>query len=553
MNQSTSNVLDNLNREKKISFVQDVFHWDVKVRNRMLKSSILLPIGCKQVSVSHLKILIQTVSKETHGIVLSDISPFDRQNVNSFKKISSDRTLNALQKYVPDAEATVMYLKLTRKAGDAFTEEEISPLDRIHDTFRALYFFRGWRKWLETYENDQSIKYDVEKNFLSQNAFTCLELNAYNLLNLITKLRDSNQDHLFMPSLFSSQNCEHTFRRFRSMTTANWTKINFSMCEVLHMVARVELMNDISFFKLSKSTVFPRIQNQTDVSRTTYSLPENTEIQAMLEKALETALFDLTKFEISADRNDILSCDIKKHQIPAKTVSESDDGSNIEIGLSGAIDCTYFRDYSETNSDNVIDENSKFVNIFDEDGSTKLIKKSAIVWLLSERSKLSNDRLKRVQARKENESNGPKRKCASDDILKAKKYKTENNLYESEIEIGNWCIFKNENHGIILGSVLAFKYVNGRTEKDKQYCLDSVVTHSTSTNERPIEVLALWYKLNDDFSLQRLKSPSFFVSKVQYLGHINPPDIDQSLNSNEKKYKITKNIDDLKKIISKFN
>lgn len=222
----------------------------------MLKFSINLPMGSYQVSVTHLKILIKTVRKEVHGLVLSHICPEDRQNVSSFEKITSERVLSALVKYVPQSEATIKYLELSRDITNAFTDVDLSPLERVHLVWKSLYFFRCWRKWISSYE---FVKYNLEDNFISQNAFTCLEINAYGLLHLIKKFRESNQPQLFLITLFSSQNCESTFRQLRSITTANWTKINFSMIDLLHAMSRIELQNDIAYFRLCDTAIFPRV------------------------------------------------------------------------------------------------------------------------------------------------------------------------------------------------------------------------------------------------------------------------------------------------------
>lgn len=99
MNQPSNDVVGNLYREQWISFVQDSIHYGAKNRNRILKYSILLPIGSEQVSATHLKMLIKYVPKAVHGPVPSDICPFDRQNFATFLKVSSESVLNALDKY----------------------------------------------------------------------------------------------------------------------------------------------------------------------------------------------------------------------------------------------------------------------------------------------------------------------------------------------------------------------------------------------------------------------------------------------------------------------
>lgn len=165
-------------------------------------------------SIGHLKILIDSVSKDVHGLVRSDIPPDDKQNFCSFEKVTDPRVLDALNRYVVDSEATSMYLKLSKQMCSSFMEPNLNPLERISKMLHALYFLRTWRKWILAQEPCKDLpKPSLDKNFISGNAFTCAELNAYALLNLITKFRDASTPGLFLPTLFQSQACEHTFDR----------------------------------------------------------------------------------------------------------------------------------------------------------------------------------------------------------------------------------------------------------------------------------------------------------------------------------------------------
>lgn len=118
--------------------------------------------------------------------------------------------LNALNKHVADSAATIMYLKHSRDLIRAFTDVGLTPLDRVLMAWRTLYFFRAWHKWIQGHEN----QYNINDNFISQNCFTCMEINAYGLLHLIKKFGDNNQSNLFLIGLFNSRTCEETFRQF---------------------------------------------------------------------------------------------------------------------------------------------------------------------------------------------------------------------------------------------------------------------------------------------------------------------------------------------------
>lgn len=148
-NQPSHDVLSNLSREQSISFIQDTVHLGTKLRNRLLKHSILMSMGSQQVSVAHLKILLKEVGKEVHGLVWSDICTEDRQNFSSLQKVMQNRVLNALEKYVPESEATVKYLRLCKDITQSFLDVNLSPLERISMIWRSLYFVRVWRNWMK--------------------------------------------------------------------------------------------------------------------------------------------------------------------------------------------------------------------------------------------------------------------------------------------------------------------------------------------------------------------------------------------------------------------
>lgn len=235
----------------KLNYIQDTVHIGTKLRNRMLNSSIVLYMGNKVVSIVHIKTLLQMVPKEIHGLVYSDINPEDRQNYNSLQKIMQDRVLNAMKLNVADCDGTIMYLKLCRLITSSFIEPKLAPIERIYNIWYAVFFFRCWKKYIIA-SDDQSLN----ANFISNNSYTCVEINAHNLIEIVRKLRSTGEENLFLTTLFASQPCENIFRMMRSMGTINYTKINFWLNELLHMIARVEILNKTIY--TCKAIEFPR-------------------------------------------------------------------------------------------------------------------------------------------------------------------------------------------------------------------------------------------------------------------------------------------------------
>lgn len=565
LNQTTPNVLQNLSREQWISFIQDLIHLATKLRNRLLKTSILLPMGSKQVSITHLKLLIRTIGKEIHGLVQSDICPQDRQNYISFEKITHDRVLKALEENIPDSEATVMYLKLSKNMIQAFNDVDMEPLKRVYLIWHALIYFRAWRKWI------QKNKYHTENNFISSNAFTCIELNAYGILHLICKFRDSNRSDLFLPALFNSQPCEHTFRQFRSMTTANWTKINFSMLEVLQMISRIEMQNNIAYFKLPDLVILPRIHNKPEKHKI-HTLPTNIELEEVLEKAQKMALLDAEKFGMILTDDEIQFCELTKGNIIGEQAEAivNDDIDDFEYpdDFLETLDCTYFRDFSSTVDE--IDGNSGFIKVLHKDGSERIISKGSLVWRATQSTKpLSKDRLTRVQAQKTTHPcespKSTKKMYNSQHGSNAKKLDLRDELrIMNEIQIGEYCIFRKHTEDphknaflkkAVIGMVLGFKYATGKTDKEKQYSLETAPTTLMtveSVTKRGIEVLALWYTLNDNLIFETPQIPSFFINIDNYVATVSPPQILQTSATNGKKYKMHGNVNKIRESLSEL-
>lgn len=129
-----------------------------------------------------------------------------------------------------------------------------------------------------------------------------MEINAHNLIEIVRNLRSTGEESLFLTTLFASQPCEHIFRMMRSMGTINYTKINFWLNELLHMIARVEIMNKT--MHTCKEIEFPRMSN-TESSNILQTLPTDNEIKEIIKNAQIDALQEAARFGIVFFANDI--------------------------------------------------------------------------------------------------------------------------------------------------------------------------------------------------------------------------------------------------------
>lgn len=215
-------------------------------------------------------------------------------------------------------------------------------------------------------------------------------------------------------------------------------------------------------------------------------------------------------------------------------------------------------------------EHSPFVYVQNEDGTLKEIRKSTMVWLLTEsKEKLSADRLKRVQTT----SNPKRQKSGTAQTTNPSTSLATNSPAKSitatnictklcEIEIGQLCVFKidaqtedlaEDYTGVLAGAsaepsnlniiqdylidaVVRFRYFDENKERQKPFAMDSAkVMQADEKIDTRIDVLGCWYYLDDDGTLHSKITSSFFIPIHNYLGTIAAPDIksDEYLKSNQ--------------------
>lgn len=129
--------------------------------------------------------LIEKYTKDKHLLTQTDISAEDKMNFHSAKTMCSTLVTKML-KNITESEGTVAYLKVMDILL-SFLDKSITLEDRVYRIWHSLYFLRIWR-----YSILKSKNYNLKNNFLTTNSYTCIELNAYSLILLIKKFRDSS-------------------------------------------------------------------------------------------------------------------------------------------------------------------------------------------------------------------------------------------------------------------------------------------------------------------------------------------------------------------------
>ena len=90
-------------------------------------------------------------------------------------------------------------------------------------------------------------KFTLRDNFITGNAYMCIEMNAHALLMLAFILRDkahSNTNN-FLPWMCGSQSCERMFCALRSMTGTFSTIITFNMLGLLSQLHKLYIQEEL--------------------------------------------------------------------------------------------------------------------------------------------------------------------------------------------------------------------------------------------------------------------------------------------------------------------
>lgn len=220
-----------------IAYVQDTVHIAVKLKARLLNPSVDLVFGGYIAGSHHLHAIIESFGKDEHGMRIKDVNHKDRQNYDAVIHITSDSVQKILSA-IPDAKGTLAYLRLIRCVIDSYLDKNLDITARIKKAWYAAFFVRYWRQWLLI--NPQ---YSLADNFISLNAYKCIELNAHSIILYAMIIRELFPSHKesFIPWLLGSQSCEKMFRAARSMSSTFSTIINFDMLGFLQRIHRLHI------------------------------------------------------------------------------------------------------------------------------------------------------------------------------------------------------------------------------------------------------------------------------------------------------------------------
>lgn len=213
-------------------------------------------------------------------------------NYRIVEKLVSARVASGLQTHVLQSNGTVLFLKLISYVTSAFTEFDLTALQRVFRIWYAVYFVRFWKDWL--IQN----KLSVEDNFITLNAAFCIELNAHELIKVIIYCRRNNCSDAFLPPVFNSQWNERFFRKLRSMSSTYSTIVNFSVLQSLYRVKRADFLLESE--TILKNGTRKHAQSGNQLSS---EMPDDDSITDMIECAMYNAMTDLNSLGIQCSEH----------------------------------------------------------------------------------------------------------------------------------------------------------------------------------------------------------------------------------------------------------
>lgn len=246
-------------------------------------------------------------------------------------------------KQIPNTNGTIAYLNIMNYIILSFLDDS-TPLNiQVYYMWYAVFFLRIWRAWIK-----KSKQYTIKDNFLSNNCYLCIELNAHKLITLFIDKRQTLTPEMFLPTIFSSQMCEKLFRRARSMTSTYSTVINFSIKDLINRIHKIKQINFI-MNDLSGIFTFPREEKrklECSPNVFTYEDIENVNITEIVEEALKNAIESTEKLGMKCTND----TDWKLVDIPLQALDN---------------DCNFDDVEHEIDKDCTIDTRNTNVNILD--------------------------------------------------------------------------------------------------------------------------------------------------------------------------------------------
>ena len=129
--------------------IQDPVHLAVKVKSRLKKPSIILPLGRYLAGVHHPRLIQAMFGTGLHGMRARDLDHKDKQNYDAVVHIIVKSVEDLLVK-VLDSDGTIAYLSVISCVVESFLDMELPLTARIDKARYTVFFFSSVRnlRWL---------------------------------------------------------------------------------------------------------------------------------------------------------------------------------------------------------------------------------------------------------------------------------------------------------------------------------------------------------------------------------------------------------------------
>lgn len=164
------------------------------------------------------------------------------------------KVIDLMRNHVNGSQGTIQFLQIIRDVVSSYMERNLTPLQRVRKIWYSLFLIRIWREFILSRKNTA-----LKDNFISQNCYVCIEINAHSLVKCILYLKKIDKPELFLPYLFESQPCEAIFRQLRSMSPVNSTVTNCTVKEANSRISKIQFQNEI-MQTTSSDFIYPRLQ-----------------------------------------------------------------------------------------------------------------------------------------------------------------------------------------------------------------------------------------------------------------------------------------------------
>lgn len=397
----------------------------------------------------------------------------------------------------------------------AYVDPDTLVRDRLFYAVYTIYFLRIWRTWL------LQKKYNAN-NFITQNAYECLETN---LVLLISLIRDGKAENIHE---LCSQVCEETFRTLRSYSGMESTIVNCTMFGFRSRLHKIDFENKVMYAH-SDSIQFPKLLSRKSIVPKNPEILTDAEVESIVQKAIDMAfqksyLLGMKCKTITLEKF-VKKVTLTTLQEPQTVqVEEEDSEENNYLEVSESTECVL---------DSVSTDISQFSAEFSKDGflsfktGEKMSKVHFVNMLQTERAKISKDVTRR--------------------FITQPLYSLHKNLIstksiwvQKKVSKGDF-IFLYENKVLYFGCALNFKYLNCKTKTTSIYYGDLIETYS---HKKPMGIMMdpiskiRTFKKIDHKDLTKFYDVSNYICHAKADVNLSSPSLQTLLRDILKKKKI---------------